>query len=144
MKIPSVKMPRLKIGRKPALILGSAALLVIAAVGGGAFLLLSGGEELHYKTQAALRKALPVTAAAELHQHGVRLGAPLRCADLPGWTKKKMRVSCTGMTSDEKPVEVIGSGEQETRRNYYTILVDGRPVVENASCLGADCRKQEG
>jgi len=42
---------------------------------------------LHYKTQAALRKALPVTAAAELHQHGVRLGAPLRCADLPGWTK---------------------------------------------------------
>ncbi|GAA2249902.1 hypothetical protein GCM10010402_00670 [Actinomadura luteofluorescens] len=139
-----MKMPRLRIGRRQALVLGSAALLVIAVVGGGAFLLLSGGQELQYKTQAALRKALPVTATAELHKHGVRLGAPLRCADLPGWTKKKMRVSCTGMTSDEKPVEVFGSGELETRKNYYTILVNGRPVVENASCLGADCRKQEG
>ncbi|MGI5204400.1 hypothetical protein ACQEU6_22810 [Spirillospora sp. CA-108201] len=137
-------MPRFSIGRKQALILGSAALLVIAVVGGGAFLLLSGGHELQYKTQAALRSALPMTAAAELNKHGVRLGAPLRCADLPGWTKKKMRVSCTGMTSDEKPVEVIGSGEQESRKNYYTILVDGRPVVENATCLGADCHKKEG
>ncbi|MES9537475.1 MULTISPECIES: hypothetical protein [unclassified Actinomadura] len=136
-------MPNLKIGRRKAMILASAALFVIAAVGGGAFLLLSGGQEIQYKTQSALRKALPVTAAAELHKHGVRLGAPLRCADLPGWTKKRMRVACTGMTADRKPVQVIGTGEQEKRRNYYTILVDGRPVVENASCLGADCVKKD-
>ncbi|NDU75931.1 hypothetical protein GWI34_25365 [Actinomadura sp. DSM 109109] len=137
-------MPRLKIGRRAVLVLGAAALLVIAAVGGGAFFLLSGGRDLEYETQAALRKALPANAAAELREHGVRLAAPLRCADLPGWTRDKMRVSCTGMTSDEKPVEVIGSGERQAHRNYYTILVDGRPVVENATCLGADCREQEG
>ncbi len=126
------------------MILASAALFVVAAVSGGAFLLLSGGQELQYKTQGALRRALPVTAAAELHKHGVQLGAPLRCTDLPGWTKKKMRVSCTGTTADRKPVEVIGTGEQESSKNNYTILVGGRPVVENADCLGADCLNKDG
>jgi hypothetical protein len=129
--------------RKKALILGSAALLVLVVAGGAAFLALSGGKELKYKTQAALRKALPVTAAAELHQHGVELAAPLKCADMPGWTKERLRVSCTGTTSDKKPVEVLGSGETKTAKSAYTILVSGRPVVENASCLGADCRSQE-
>lgn len=132
-----------KLSRKKALILGSAALAVLVLAGGAAFLVLSGGEELKYKTQSALRKALPVTAAAELHQRGVTLAAPLKCADLPGWTKQKLRVSCTGATSDKKPVEVIGSGETETHKASYTILVDGRPVVQNASCLGADCRSGE-
>ncbi|WP_433469914.1 hypothetical protein [Spirillospora sp. CA-128828] len=139
-----LKVPRLKMSRTMALILGSAALLVVVAVAGGAYLLLSGHEELTYKTQAALRKALPVTATAELHKRGVTLTSALKCEDLPGWTPRKMRVSCTGTTSDKKPVEVIGSGEQATRKNNYTILVDGRPVVENAPCLGADCVKKEG
>ncbi|TDC55469.1 hypothetical protein E1281_12335 [Actinomadura sp. KC345] len=130
-------------GRKKALVLGAAALLVLVVAGGGAFLLLSGGDELDYKTQAALRKALPVTAAAELHERGVKLAAPLECADLPGWTKEKLRVSCTGTTTDEKPVQVIGSGRQETAESSYTILVNGKPVVENAPCLGADCESNE-
>ena len=133
----------MKISRKKALILGSAALAVLVVAGGAAFLVLSGGKDLKYTTQAAMRKALPVTAAAELQQHGVSLGAPLKCADLPGWTKEKLRVSCTGATSDKKPVQVIGSGEKETHEASYTILVDGRPVVQNASCLGADCRSGE-
>lgn len=130
--------------RRKALILGSAALLVLVLAGGGVALLLTGREELRYQTQSALRKALPVTAAAELQQRGVTLAAPLKCEDLPGWTKSKLRVSCTGTTSDDKPVEVLASGEEETSESYYTILVDGRPVVENATCLGADCREQEG
>ncbi|SFQ33271.1 hypothetical protein SAMN04489713_12799 [Actinomadura madurae] len=143
--MPPFQLPaRLKVGRRTALIIGSAGLLVLVAVGGGAFVLLSGRDELTYKTQAALRNALPVTAAAELRERGVTLASPLKCADLPGWTKTKMRVSCHGTTSDKRPVEVIGSGEQRTKKSYYTILVGGRPVVENAPCLGADCAKEEG
>lgn len=130
--------------RRKAVILGSAALLVLVLVGGGVAFLLTGRDELRYTTQSALRKALPVTAAAELQQRGVTLASPLKCEDLPGWTKSKLRVSCTGTTSDRKPVEVIGSGEQDTAKSYYTILVDGRPIVENAPCLGADCREQSG
>jgi hypothetical protein len=130
--------------RKKTLVLGSAALLVLALVGGGTAFLLAGRGELQYKTQSALRRAMPVTAAAELHQRGVTLASPLKCADLPGWTKTKMRVSCTGTTSDQKPVEVLGTGEQDTHKSYDTILVNGRPIVENASCLGADCRKNDG
>ncbi len=98
-------------------------MLVVA--GGAAYLALSGGKELKYKTQAALRKALPVTAAAELHQRGVTLAAPLKCEDLTGWTKERLRVSCSGKTSDKKPVEVLGSGDKKTAKTYYTILVDG-------------------
>jgi hypothetical protein len=148
-KMASVKAALLNVGRKnvsrkKALILGSAGLLVLVAVAGGAYLLLSGREELRYKTQAALRGAMPVTATAELHKRGVQLGSPLKCEDLPGWTKTKMRVSCTGTTSDKKQVKVIGSGEQETHKASYTILVDGHPVVENAPCLGGDCAKKEG
>jgi hypothetical protein len=143
--MPQITLPaRLRIGRRAALIIGSAGLLVVAAVGAGAFLLLSGREELTYKTQAALRNALPTTASAELAKRGVTLASPLKCEDLPGWTKTKMRVSCHGTTSDKRPVEVIGTGEQQTKKNHYTILVGGRPVVENATCLGADCAKEEG
>ncbi|GAA4241501.1 hypothetical protein GCM10022254_70570 [Actinomadura meridiana] len=130
--------------RKKALVLGSAALLVLALVGGGAAFLLTGRGELQYKTQSALRRAMPVTAAAELRERGVSLASPLKCADLPGWTKTKMRVSCTGTTSDQKPVEVLGTGQEDTHKAYYTILVDGRPLVENVSCLGADCGKKNG
>ncbi|MFI0483952.1 hypothetical protein [Actinomadura sp. 9N215] len=130
--------------RRKALVLGSAALLVLVLVGAGVAFVVTGREELQYKTQSALRKAMPATAAAELQQRGVALASPLKCEDLPGWTKTKMRVSCSGTTSDKKPVEVLGTGEQDSHKNNYTILVDGQPVVENASCLGADCHKKDG
>ncbi|MGH3238811.1 MAG: hypothetical protein ACRDNL_00425 [Spirillospora sp.] len=142
----AVEMSRRVMGtsRRKALFLGSAVLLLLVLVGGGVAFVLTGREELQYETQAALRKAMPAAASAELQKRGVALASPLKCEDLPGWTKTKMRVSCTGTTSDKKPVEVLGSGEQETRKSYYTILVDGRPLVENVSCLGADCNEQSG
>ncbi|MBO2444230.1 hypothetical protein J4557_42590 [Actinomadura nitritigenes] len=130
--------------RKKALILGSAVLFVLLVAGGAAWLLVTSGGELTYKTQAALRKAMPAKAADELSVRGVNLRSPLKCEDLPGWTRKSMRVSCTGTTADNKQVKVLGSGEQEAKRNYFTILVDGRPVVENAQCLGASCHKKSG
>lgn len=134
-----------EINRKKALIAGSAAFFVLLVVGAGvAFLTLSGGDELRYKTQSALRKSLPVTAAAELRARGVALRAPLKCKDLPGWTKQKMRASCTGTTTDKRDVQVLGSGEEKTRKSYYTILVGGHPVVQNAPCLGADCKRADG
>ncbi|MFC4056390.1 hypothetical protein ACFOY4_42465 [Actinomadura syzygii] len=142
----AVELSRRVVGanRRRALILGSAGVLVLALVGGGVAFLLATRGELQYKTQSALRKALPVTAAAELEKRGVSLSSPLKCKDLPGWTKSKLRVSCTGTTTDQKSVEVLGTGEEKTHKSYYTILVDGRPVVENAHCLGADCKGRQG
>ncbi|XRQ05638.1 hypothetical protein ACN3XK_55205 [Actinomadura welshii] len=134
----------LRMGRKKLLIVGAALLLALLLAGAAVAFLLTRGDELRYQTQAALREALPVTAAAELHERGVELAAPLECADLPGRTKERLRVSCSGTTSDDKPVTVIGSGERETARSHYTILVAGKPVVENASCLGADCHREDG
>ncbi|WP_131737109.1 hypothetical protein [Actinomadura roseirufa] len=128
--------------RTKALVMGSAALLV--ALAGIAYLVLAGGDELRYKTQSALRKSLAVTAAAELQARGLKLSAPLKCADLPGWTKQKLRASCTGTTTDKRDVRVLGSGERKTHKTYYTILVGGHPVVENVLCLGADCRRDKG
>ncbi|TDD95472.1 hypothetical protein E1298_04825 [Actinomadura rubrisoli] len=132
--------------RKRTLILGSAAsVLVLAVVGAGiAYLMLSGGDDLRYKSQSALLKALPANAAAELRTRGVTLQSPLKCKDLPGWTKKKLRASCTGTTTDRRDVQVLGSGEERTSKSYYTILVGGHPIVENAPCLGADCRGKDG
>ncbi|QKG22502.1 hypothetical protein [Actinomadura verrucosospora] len=130
--------------RKKALLLGSAVLLVLVVAGGAAWLLVTSGGELSYKTQAALRKALPSKAADELTVRGLTLQSPLKCEDLPGWTKQRMRVSCSGTTADNKQVRVLGSGEESSKRNYFTILVDGRPVVENAQCLGASCHKKSG
>jgi hypothetical protein len=130
--------------RKKALILGTAVLLVLLAAGGAAWLMVTSGGDLQYKTQAALRKALPTKAADELTVRGLKLQSPLKCENLPGWTKNRMRVSCSGTTADNKQVKVLGSGEQESKKNYFTILVDGHPVVENAQCLGAACHKQNG
>ncbi|WP_231329841.1 hypothetical protein [Actinomadura graeca] len=130
--------------RKKALIVGPAALLVLALAGAAIAYLMLSGDELRYKTQNALRKALPTTAAAELHSRGVQLTSPLKCKDLPGWTKSKLRASCTGTTTDRQDVQVLGSGEEKSGKAYYTILVGGRPVVQNAPCLGADCRHEDG
>ncbi|MFV2175338.1 hypothetical protein ACFHW2_03875 [Actinomadura sp. LOL_016] len=131
--------------RKKAAILGSAvaAVLVLGGVAAAAIVLLTGGKELPYKTQAQLQKAMPSMAAAELRTRGVTLAGPLTCEDVPGWTQQRMRVSCTGTTADKKPVKILGSGQIETQDSYYTILVDGRPLVENVPCIGAGCQKDE-
>jgi hypothetical protein len=100
-------------------------------------------KELRYGTQAALLRAVPTTAADELRARGVRLASPLSCASMPEATKKKMRVACTGKTLQRQPIEVIASGESKTQDHYYTILVNGRPLVQNAGCLGADCKKKD-
>ncbi|WP_308166398.1 MULTISPECIES: hypothetical protein [Actinomadura] len=135
----------MEISRKRVLTLGPAALLVLALVGAGiAYLVLAGGDELKYKTQAALREALPTTAAAELRSHGVTLRSPLKCGDLPGWTKSRLRAACTGTTTDARDVRVLGSGDSGNGKAYYTILVGGRPLVQNAPCLGADCAHESG
>jgi hypothetical protein len=124
------------------ILIGTAAgVLVAGAVAGaGYFTLAGGGEELRHKTQHALRTAVPSLAAAELQTRGHPLAKPLTCRDLPGWTKQRMRVGCTGSTTAGKPVEVIGSAERTTAREYFTILVNGRPLVENAGCLATDCK----
>jgi hypothetical protein len=114
-------------------------LVLGAAVALGFFLF--GGKELRYTTQAALLRAVPPTATAELRTRGVQLTTPLSCASMPGATKKKMRVACTGRAAGHRPIQVIGAGEEKTQEQYFTILVDGHPIVQNAGCLGADCRK---
>jgi hypothetical protein len=119
---------------------GIPCLVVLAGV--AAFLLFT-GKEMRYETQAALLRAVPATAADELRARGVRLTAPLSCTSLPEANMAKMRVACTGRTAGNQPVKVIAAGESEIKEHYFTILVNGRPLVQNAACLGADCREQE-
>ncbi|POM25601.1 hypothetical protein BTM25_42490 [Actinomadura rubteroloni] len=130
--------PTVKITRVRAAIIGVVSLAVIGAAVTG--VLLATAKELRYPTQAKLRGALPAAAAAELKARGVGLSGALSCADLPGWTKKRLRVSCSGVTTSKKPVDVIGSGNQESADHYFTILVGGTPVVQNVPCLGRGCR----
>ena len=120
---------------------GIPSLVVVAGIGG--LLLLLSGKELRYKTQAALLRAVPTTAADELRARGVRLAAPLSCTSMPEASKEKLRVACTGRAAGKQPIQVIAAGETETQEHYYTILVNGRPLVQNADCLGADCREQD-
>jgi hypothetical protein len=115
---------------------------VAAAVGLG-LLLTRTQKELTYHTQAALLRAVPVTAAAELRARGVQLMAPLVCVSMPGATKQKMRVACTGKAQGRRAVQIVAAGETKTQEQYYTILVNGRPVVQNAGCMGADCRRED-
>ena len=116
--------------------------LVVAVAGVAAFLWFTSGKELRYKTQAALLQAVPTTAADELRARGVRLKTPLSCASMPEATIKRMRVSCTARTAGNRPVQVFAAGEAMTQDHYFTILVNGRPLVQNAACLGADCSKE--
>lgn len=118
-------------------------LLLVAAAIGVMYVTLFDNKELRYKTQAKLRAAIPATAADELRARGHALRTGLSCQDLSGWTKKSMRVSCTGTTASKASVQVIGTGEEKTQEQYYTILLDGRPLVQNKGCLGADCRKKD-
>jgi hypothetical protein len=116
---------------------------VVAVLGVIGLVWFLSAKELRYATQAALLRAVPTTAADELRARGVRLATPLSCASMPEATKKKMRVSCTGKTLQKQPVEVIASGETKTQDNYFTILVNGHPLVQNADCLGADCHQKD-
>ncbi|OLT33804.1 hypothetical protein BJF79_07800 [Actinomadura sp. CNU-125] len=117
--------------------------MVLGGVAAAAIVLLTGGKELPYKTQSEMRGAMPSMAAAELKARGVTLAGPLDCEGVPGWTNQRLRVSCTGTTTDKKPVEVLGSGQMQTQDAYYTILVDGQPLVENLACMGDGCQKDE-
>jgi uncharacterized protein HemX len=58
------------------------AVALALAVGLG-FLLFGSHKQLKYRTQAALLRAVPVTAADELRARGVRLTAPLACTSMP-------------------------------------------------------------
>jgi hypothetical protein len=129
-----------KITRVKALVAGLSGLLLAGVAAGVAYVLLTDSKQLRYPTQSALRGALASTATDELRHRGISLGKSLTCKDMPGWNKLKLRAGCYGTTSDKRIVQVIGTGEDRTKAHHYTILVDGRPVVENAACLGPDCR----
>ncbi|WP_433333164.1 hypothetical protein [Spirillospora sp. CA-294931] len=132
----------MKITRVKALVAGCVVLLVLGIGAGVAYAALVDTKELRYKTQAALRTALPGLASHELRARGVALKAAPVCADIAGWTKERMRASCTATTASGDPVKVIATGDDATRHHSYTVLVDGRPVIENARCLGPDCQKK--
>lgn len=127
------------------LLIGAISAAIIATVGVGvlAYSAMTDEKELRHPTQAQLRRALPQLAAAELKTRGHALQRPLTCTDMAGWTAHKMRVRCTGTTTQGLPVEVYGAAEKATATEYFTILVDGRPVVQNAPCLATDCRPED-
>lgn len=123
--------------------IGAAVAVVVIGVGVAFAVFLLGGKELRYKTQAELLAAAPKIASAELHARGHRLTMPLACRNMPGATKSSMRVSCVGATAKKERVMVIGTAEDEVKEEYFTILVNGRPLVQNVNCLGADCRAKK-
>ncbi|MBA9003406.1 MULTISPECIES: hypothetical protein [Thermomonospora] len=127
------------------LLIGAIAAAIVVAVGVGVFAYsaMTEEKELRHPTQAELRRAMPDLAAAELKSRGHALRRPLTCTDMTGWTARRMRVRCTGVTAQGLPVEAYGAAEKATRVEYFTILVDGRPVVQNAPCLAADCRPED-
>ncbi|GAA4106984.1 hypothetical protein [Actinomadura miaoliensis] len=141
---PPGDVTAVKITRVRALVVGIAALAVAGVVTGVVYLALAGRGGPRYGSQDELRRALPRTAADELRARGVTLHGVLRCRDIPGWTEERLRVGCEGVTGDRRAVQVIGTGDDHTRQNYFTILVDGRPLVQNSSCLGEDCRTTGG
>jgi hypothetical protein len=102
-----------------------------------------GGKELLYETEGALRAATNRSVPQELATRGHQIAGKLKCARQPGSTKSSIRLRCTGTTSAHKPVIVLASVEQDSEDSYFTILVDGRPVVENVRCLGQECKKLE-
>ena len=122
---------------------------VVAVIGLGmitavvlGLLMIYGGRELRHKNQAELRAATPTMAGDELRMRGHHLARPLVCQDMPGATKRHMRVSCSGATTDHTRVLVIGTAEDKVKEEYFTILLGGRPLVQNVECLGPNCRPQ--
>jgi len=125
--------------------IGAAAGILVAGVAAAlVYVSFFDHRELRYKTEGALLAAMPTTAAAELTSHNVALSEPLGCWALPEATPKKLRVACEGRTTKASRVQVIGAAEKKTVQQYFTILVDGKPLVQNAGCLGDDCHPKKG
>lgn len=123
------------------IVLGAVAALLVAGVAVALVCVGSYDQKgLRYESQAALLAALPAAATAELSSHGLRLASPLGCWTMPEATPAKLRVACSGQTVRGKGVQILGSSEQNVKEQFFTILVEGRPLVQNAACLGADCR----
>jgi hypothetical protein len=123
------------------ILISSIAGLIVAGLAIALAVITLFGHDLRYDTQAKLLAAVPTTASAELTARGVRLAQPLKCLSMPESTKDDMLVSCTGATTAKKNVQVFGAAMYRKKREYYTILVAGKPVVSNVKCLGADCKK---
>jgi hypothetical protein len=121
----------------------SALIVVGCAVAIGYLAFFAHHKELRHHNQAQLLNAIPVTATAELRTRGFAVSAPLRCWNMLETTPKKMRVACAGKTTKSQKVQVIGAAEAKVQEEYFTILVDGRPLVQNVGCLGADCHPKD-
>jgi hypothetical protein len=119
------------------------ALILVGCVIAIAYIALVDHKELRHHTQAQLLRAIPGTATAELRARGLTLSEPLNCWSMAEATSKKMRVACAGKTTRAERVQVIGAAESKVQEEYFTILVDGRPLVQNAECLGADCHPKD-
>jgi hypothetical protein len=129
---------------KVKVLIGSVVALLLVGVGlSVAYIAHLHRKELRYKTQDTLLRAMPATATAELQARGYPLSAPLQCRSMPDATRKKMRVACTGSSPKAKLIQVIGAAETKVQEQYFTILVNGRPLVQNVSCLGADCHPKD-
>lgn len=100
-----------------------------------------GGKELLHSTERSLLGAASRYAPQELTARGYQMTNKLACARQPGSTKNSIRIRCTGVTKAKKPVIVLAAVEKETEDEYFTILVDGRPVIENARCLAQECKR---
>ncbi|MCW2883679.1 MAG: hypothetical protein QOE54_1973 [Streptosporangiaceae bacterium] len=125
--------------------IGAVGALILAGcvVAIGYLTLFAHHKELRHHNQAQLLKAIPVTATAELRHRGFTLSKPLRCWNMHEATPKKMRVACAGTTTKDEKVQVIGAAEAKVQEEYFTILIDGRPLVQNVACLGADCHPKD-
>lgn len=129
--------------RNVKFIVGAVAALLVAGAAGVAvaltFVRFDDQRGLRYRSQAALLAALPSVATAELRSRELVLAAPLGCWTMPEATPVTLRVACSGQTVRGKGVQVLGATEQQLKTQFFTILVEGRPLVQNAACLGTDC-----
>lgn len=127
---------KLIVGAVAALLLaGVAVALVFARLAD-----LADQKGTRYKSQAALLAALPSAATAELSSRGLVLAGPLGCWTMPEATPHKLRVACSGQTARGRGVQILAASEQKFKKQFFTILVEGRPLVQNAPCLGSGCR----
>lgn len=130
----TVRRPRSVIMRRIIGLLSSTVLVV-------AFATACGGKQLLHTTERSLLSAINRHVPQELAGRGHQFTGRLACARQPGSRKESIRVRCTGATKTKKPVIVLASIEEETEDEFFTILVDGRPVVQNVRCLAQDCKR---
>jgi hypothetical protein len=125
--------------------IGALGALIVAgcAVAIGYLTLFAHPKELRHHNQAQLLAAMPVTATAELRHRGFVPRKPLHCWNMREAAPKKMRVACSGTTTKSERIQVIGAAEAKKKEEYFTILIDGRPLVQNVGCLGADCHPKD-